>query len=69
MSDTQDHNTIKEWLQRLSEVVLNQEAVSLEVAFTAGMPEFTYGEILLKSSAEHVNLMQPLPMQVEELGN
>ena len=67
MSDTQDHNTIKEWLQRLSTVVLtlwNQEAVTLEVARTAGMPEFTYGEVLLKSSAEHVNLMQPLPMQL-----
>ena len=41
------------------------EATEDEVARTAGMPEFTYGEILLKSSAAHVNLMQPLPMQVE----
>ena len=68
VSDTQDHDDIKEWLQKLGSVVMtlwNQEAVTMEVARTAGMPEFTYGEVLLKSSAEHVNLMQPLPMQVE----
>ena len=43
----------------------NQEAVTMEVARTAGMPEFTYGEILLKSSPDNVIMMQPLPMMVE----
>ena len=43
----------------------NQEAVTMEVARTAGMPEFTYGELLLKSSQEQVIMMQPLAMMVE----
>ena len=42
----------------------NQDAVSTNVARTAGIPVLTYGECLLKSGPEHVLMMQPLPMMV-----
>ena len=54
-------------MQKLSFVVMtlwNQDAVSMDVARTAGIPVFTYGECLLKSSPEHMLMMQPVPMLV-----
>ena len=68
---TQDHNTIKEWLQKLSTVAMtlwNKEAVTKEYASAAWMPVFIFGEILLKCSPEIVLQMQPLPM-LEELSS
>jgi hypothetical protein len=68
---TQDHDSIKELLQKLSTVALslwNQEAVTMESASATGMPVLTYGEILLKCSLEIVLRMQPLPM-LEELSS
>ena len=66
-SDTPGQDDIKNWIQKLSSVVMtlwSHDAVSMDVARTAGIPVFTYGECLLKSSPENVLMLQPLPMMV-----
>ena len=73
VSDTQDHDAIKEWLQKISSVLMtlwNQEAVTMDVARATGMHEFTYGEILLKSSPDNVIMNSTLANDgAVELGN
>ena len=41
---------------------LRQDIISADVALTAKIPVFTYGECLLKCTAEHVLMMQPMAM-------
>jgi hypothetical protein len=63
--DTQCREYIKNWIQRLSTAVMalwSQDAISADVALTAKIPVFPYGECLLKCTAEHVLMMQPMAM-------
>ena len=59
VSDTQCLEDIKNRIQRLQR---SNNGVSTDVAHIAKIPVFTYGECLLKCSAEHVLMMQPLAM-------
>ena len=63
--DTQSHEEVKNWIQKLSVAVMtlwSQDIISADVALTAKIPIFTYCECLLQFTAEQVTMMQTMAM-------